>query len=226
MKQNYQLILEKTLRALEKEDRRPRLLLHSCCGPCSSYVMEYLASYFDITIFYYNPNIAPEEEFRFRAEEQQRLIQEMGLGVHFQPGNYDPERFFALAKGLEKEPEGGERCFRCYRLRLEETAKAAKAGGFDYFTTTLSISPHKNAQVLNELGQEISEAYAVPYLFSDFKKKNGYRRSCELSTVYHLYRQDYCGCPYSKAEAAERKKRSCGNAEAERKDLMIHDTEK
>lgn len=226
MKQNYQLLLEKTIQTLEKEDRRPRLLLHSCCGPCSSYVMEYLASYFDITIFYYNPNIAPEEEFRFRAEEQQRLIQEMGLGVHFQPGNYDPERFFALAKGLEKEPEGGERCFRCYRLRLEEAAKAAKAGGFDYFTTTLSISPHKNAQVLNELGQEISEAYAVPYLFSDFKKKNGYRRSCELSATYHLYRQDYCGCPYSKAEAEARKKSRFDESEAERKDLITHDTEK
>lgn len=226
MKQNYQLLLEKTIQTLEKEGRRPRLLLHSCCGPCSSYVMEYLASYFDITIFYYNPNIAPEEEFRFRAEEQQRLIQEMGLGVHFQPGNYDPERFFALAKGLEKEPEGGERCFRCYRLRLEEAAKAAKAGGFDYFTTTLSISPHKNAQVLNELGQEISEAYAVPYLFSDFKKKNGYRRSCELSATYHLYRQDYCGCPYSKAEAEARKKSRFDESEAERKDLITHDTEK
>ena len=186
----------------------PSLLLHSCCGPCSSYVMEYLAQYFDITIFYYNPNISPAAEFQFRAEEQQRLIHEMGLGVKFQLGTYEPERFFALAKGHEAEPEGGERCFKCYRLRLEEAARAAKAGGFSYFTTTLSISPHKNAQVLNELGKEISDAFGVPYLYSDFKKKNGYRRSCELSTEYHLYRQDYCGCPFSKAEAEERKRRA------------------
>ena len=145
MKQNYQLVLEKTLKALQAEDKRPSLLLHSCCGPCSSYVMEYLAQYFDITIFYYNPNISPAAEFQFRAEEQQRLIREMDLGVSFLLGKYEPERFFALAKGHEAEPEGGERCFKCYRLRLEETAKAAKAGGFSYFTTTLSISPHKNA---------------------------------------------------------------------------------
>ena len=201
MKQNYQLVLEKTIKELQKEGKRPSLLLHSCCGPCSSYVMEYLAQHFDITIFYYNPNIAPESEFRFRAKEQERLIGEMGLGVKYQLGKYDPERFFALAKGLEDQPEGGERCFRCYRLRLEEAAKAAKDGGFDYFTTTLSISPHKNAQVLNELGKEISEEYGISYLFSDFKKKNGYRRSCELSIEYNLYRQDYCGCPFSKAEA-------------------------
>ena len=205
MKQNYQLVLEKTLKALQAEDKRPSLLLHSCCGPCSSYVMEYLAQYFDITIFYYNPNISPAAEFQFRAEEQQRLIHEMGLGVKFQLGTYEPERFFALAKGHEAEPEGGERCFKCYRLRLEEAARAAKAGGFSYFTTTLSISPHKNAQVLNELGKEISDTFGVPYLYSDFKKKNGYRRSCELSTEYHLYRQDYCGCIYSKAEREKQK---------------------
>ena len=145
MKQNYQLVLEKTLKALQAEDKRPSLLLHSCCGPCSSYVMEYLAQYFDITIFYYNPNISPAAEFQFRAEEQQRLIREMDLGVSFLLGKYEPERFFSLAKGHEAEPEGGERCFKCYRLRLEEAARAAKAGGFSYFTTTLSISPHKNA---------------------------------------------------------------------------------
>lgn len=205
MKQNYQVMLDKTIKELQKEGKHPSLLLHSCCGPCSSYVMEYLAQYFDITIFYYNPNIAPEAEFRFRAEEQERLIGEMGLGVKYRLGNYDPERFFALAEGLEDQPEGGERCFRCYRLRLEETAKAAKDGGFDYFTTTLSISPHKNAQVLNELGREIAEATGTSYLFSDFKKKNGYRRSCELSIEFDLYRQDYCGCPFSKAESEARK---------------------
>ena len=205
MKQNYQLVLEKTLKALQAEDKRPSLLLHSCCGPCSSYVMEYLAQYFDITIFYYNPNISPAAEFQFRAEEQQRLIHEMGLGGKFQLGTY--------------EPEGGERCFKCYRLRLEEAARAAKAGGFSYFTTTLSISPHKNAQVLNELGKEISDTFGVPYLYSDFKKKNGYRRSCELSTEYHLYRQDYCGCPFSKAEAEGRKRRvqACATHTKERK---------
>ncbi len=200
LKQNYQLVLEKTLKTITAAGRRPTLLLHSCCGPCSSYVMEYLAQYFDITILYYNPNISPESEFRFRAEEQQRLIREMGLRVGYQLGRYDPERFFALAKGHESEPEGGERCFKCYRLRLEVTAHQAKKQGFDYFTTTLSISPHKNAQVLNELGAEIAETYGVPYLFSDFKKKNGYRRSCELSAEYHLYRQNYCGCVYSKMQ--------------------------
>ena len=199
IKQNYQLMLEKTIRSLQ--GKRPRLLLHSCCAPCSSYVMEYLAAHFDITIFYYNPNISPESEFRFRAEEQTRLIEEMGLGISYQLGRYDPERFFALAKGLEQEKEGGERCARCFRLRLEETAQLAKEQGFDYFTTTLSISPHKNAQVLNRLGEEIGNAYGVPYLFSDFKKKNGYRRSCELSTEYNLYRQDYCGCIYSKLQS-------------------------
>lgn len=199
-KKNYQLMLEQTIKTLTKENKRPRLLLHSCCGPCSSYVMEYLAQYFEITIFYYNPNISPESEFRFRAEEQERLIKEMALGVTYQLGKYDPERFFALAKGLEQEKEGGERCFKCYRLRLEETAQLAKEQGFDYFTTTLSISPHKNAQVLNQLGEEIGSAYGIPYLFSDFKKKNGYRRSCELSTEYNLYRQDYCGCVYSKMQ--------------------------
>ena len=205
MKQNYQLMLEQTIKKLQKEEKRPSLLLHSCCGPCSSYVMEYLARHFDITILYYNPNIAPESEFTFRAEEQKRLIDEMGLGVKYQLGKYDPESFYALAEGHEDEPEGGERCFKCFRLRLEETAKIAKEGNFDYFTTTLSISPHKNAQVLNELGKEIGDTFGIPYLFSDFKKKNGYRRSCELSVEYNLYRQDYCGCVFSKAEAEARK---------------------
>ena len=203
MKQNYQLVLEKTLRQLQEANKRPSLLLHSCCGPCSSYVMEYLAQHFDLTIFYYNPNISPEAEFRFRAAEQERLITQMGLEVGYRLGAYEPQRFYALAKGLEEEPEGGERCFRCYRLRLEETARAAKAGDFDYFTTTLSISPHKNAQVLNELGAEIAEEYGVAYLFSDFKKKNGYHRSCELSAQYGLYRQNYCGCVYSKRQSEE-----------------------
>ena len=205
MKQNYQLVLEKTLKALQAEDKRPSLLLHSCCGPCSSYVMEYLAQYFDITIFYYNPNISPAAEFQFRAEEQQRLIREMDLGVSFLLGKYEPERFFSLAKGHEAEPEGGERCFKCYRLRLEEAARAAKAGGFSYFTTTLSISPLKNAAKINEIGEELAEIYHVQHLPSDFKKKNGYKRSIELSHEYELYRQNYCGCVYSRREAENRK---------------------
>lgn len=207
MKQNYQLLLDKTIRDIEQAGTRPSLLLHSCCGPCSSYVLEYLAQYFAITVFYYNPNISPEREFRFRAAEQQRLIGEMGVSdaVTFQLGAYEPARFFDLARGLEQEPEGGERCARCYRLRLEEAAKAARDGGFDYFTTTLSISPHKNAQLLNDIGAMLSAEYHVPYLFSDFKKRDGYRRSCALSVQYGLYRQDYCGCPYSKAEAEARK---------------------
>lgn len=201
MKQNYQILLNKTLEGIQKDGIVPSLLLHSCCAPCSSYVLEYLSEYFDITIFYYNPNISPEQEFFKRVGEQKRLITEMPLKreVKFIEGAYEPSRFFELAKGLEDIPEGGERCFKCYRLRLEKTAKAAKGGGFDYFTTTLSISPHKNAQVLNEIGAELSEKYGIAYLFSDFKKRNGYKRSCELSAEYGLYRQNYCGCVYSKA---------------------------
>ena len=207
---NYQKELDKVIDGLVKENRVPSLLLHSCCAPCSSYCLEYLSQYFHITVDYYNPNIYPEEEYHMRVQEQQRLIRELPAKypIAFREGAYDKERFYEMARGLEEEKEGGERCFKCYRLRLEETAKAAKAGGFSYFTTTLSISPHKNAQVLNELGKEISDVFGVPYLYSDFKKKNGYRRSCELSTEYHLYRQDYCGCPFSKAEAEERKRRA------------------
>ncbi len=206
-KENYQHILEKTLQQMEQTKERPRLLLHSCCGPCSSYVLEYLSSYFDITVFYYNPNIAPYKEFVFRAKEQQKLLKEMPLSspVSFFLGAYDPEAFFALAKGHETEPEGGLRCKACYQLRLRKTAEEAKKGGFDYFTTTLSISPHKDAQALNQIGRQLSEEYQIPYLFSDFKKRDGYRRSCQLSAMYGLYRQDYCGCPYSKLEAELRK---------------------
>ncbi|MCH5209351.1 MAG: epoxyqueuosine reductase QueH [Oscillospiraceae bacterium] len=208
MKENYQIILNKTIEEIQKEGKVPSLLLHSCCAPCSSYVLEYLSEYFDITVFYYNPNISPQEEFQKRVNEQKRLISEMPLGrsVRFIEGNYDSARFFEMAKGLEDVKEGGERCFKCYRLRLEETAKAAREGGFDYFTTTLSISPLKNAQKLNETGKELSNIYDVPYLFSDFKKKEGYKRSCELSEIYGLYRQNYCGCVYSKAEAMARQK--------------------
>ncbi|MCD8180854.1 MAG: epoxyqueuosine reductase QueH [Firmicutes bacterium] len=213
MKKNYQIILDKTIAETEKGSRVPTLLLHSCCAPCSSYVLEYLSEYFDITILYYNPNISPEREFTKRVNEMRRLISEMPLKrpVRFIEGKYDCERFYDMARGLESLREGGERCFKCYRLRLEETAKAAQNGGFDYFTTTLSISPHKNAQALNEIGGELSEKYGVRYLFSDFKKRNGYKRSCELSEKYGLYRQNYCGCVYSKAEAEERERAKYNN---------------
>ncbi|MBQ9119464.1 MAG: epoxyqueuosine reductase QueH [Lachnospiraceae bacterium] len=205
-KVNYQKMLDETLAQLQKEGRVPTLLLHSCCAPCSSYVLEYLSQYFSITLLYYNPNISPAEEYRTRVEEQKRLIAELPAKheIRFVEGNYEPERFYEMARGLEQVPEGGERCFRCYRLRLEEAARLAKKDGFDYFTTTLSISPLKNAQKLNEIGMELSECYGVPYLYSDFKKKNGYKRSTELSAEYHLYRQNFCGCVYSRLESERR----------------------
>ena len=206
MAENYQRILDNELQHIADSGRVPTLLLHSCCAPCSSYVLEYLSRYFSITVLCYNPNISPAVEFTRRVEEQQRLINEM---PHHHPvslivGDYTPERFTEIAKGRENDPEGGERCFACYRLRLEEAARAAKDGGFDYFTTTLSISPLKNAAKLNEIGKELTDAYGVPYLFSDFKKREGYKRSCQLSAEYGLYRQDYCGCVYSKRDAVRR----------------------
>lgn len=202
MERNFQKELEQTLKKIEKEANVPRLFLHSCCAPCSSYVLEYLSNYFEIMVFYYNPNIFPEEEFLKRIQEQKFLIERLPAKypISFLAGNYDSEKFYQMAKGLEEVPEGGERCFRCYELRLRESAKLAKEGGFDYFTTTLSISPLKNAKKLNEIGERLGEEYGIPYLCSDFKKKNGYHRSTELSREYGLYRQDYCGCIYSKLE--------------------------
>lgn len=196
---NYQKELDKLISKLQQEEKVPRLLLHSCCAPCSSYVLEYLSQYFEITVFYYNPNIFPESEYTKRILEQQMLNDAIKgkYPISFLAGHYDKESFYEMAKGLEYLKEGGERCFRCYRLRLEEAAKVAKQGDFDYFTTTLSISPMKNAEKLNEIGQEIGACIGVPYLLSDFKKKNGYKRSVELSQEYGLYRQDYCGCEYS-----------------------------
>lgn len=196
--ENYQLKLDKTISALN--GRTPTLLLHSCCAPCSSYVLEYLSRYFKLTLLYYNPNITEVEEYSLRVKEQQRLISEMPLEiqVEFLEGKYEPKDFFEIAKGLEKEKEGGARCEKCYRLRLEYAAKKAKELGFDYFCTTLSISPLKNAEKLNAIGAEVGKEYGVEYLFSDFKKKNGYKRSIELSNKYSLYRQNYCGCVYSK----------------------------
>lgn len=203
-KVNYQLELEKELKRLP--DRHRRLFLHSCCAPCSSYCLEYLRQYFDITVFYYNPNITFPEEYRHRVEEQKRLIGEMNARpdscgrISFVEGAYEPARFLEAARGLEDCPEGGERCFACYALRLSEAARTAAEGGYDYFTTTLSISPLKNAEKLNAIGEAAGERYGVRYLPSDFKKKGGYQRSIELSREYGLYRQDYCGCVFSKAE--------------------------
>ena len=210
MKKNYQLELDKVVTNLT-ENCHPRLLLHACCAPCSSYVLEYLSRFFDITLFYYNPNITSKEEYSKRVQEVQRLLQEMPLPapVSFLAGRYDPERFFAMAKGMETLPEGGQRCFACYRLRLTEAAAAAKTGGFDWFTTTLSISPHKNAQKLNEIGLELAQQAGVRWLPSDFKKRGGYQRSIALSRQYSLYRQNYCGCIYSQTEADQRRKGDC-----------------
>ena len=205
---NYQKELDKLIERLKKEAKVPRLLLHSCCAPCSSYVLEYLSSCFDITVFYYNPNIFPESEYTKRILEQQTLIGEMKrkYPVSFIAGRYDKERFYEMAEGMEHLKEGGERCLKCYELRLREAAETAKEGGFEYFTTTLSISPLKNADRLNEIGVRLSEEYGVKYLQSDFKKKNGYKRSIELSREFGLYRQDYCGCEYSLRDAEKRKK--------------------
>lgn len=205
-RRNYQRELEAVIKENQSKSRVPRLFLHSCCAPCSSYVLEYLSDYFEITVFYYNPNISPEEEYEKRVAEQKHLIQELPVRhpIHLVVGNYEPERFYALSKGLETVPEGGERCFRCYRLRLEETARMAEEGGYDYFATTLTISPLKNAQKLNEIGEELSGIYKVEHLPSDFKKKNGYKRSVELSAEYGLYRHNYCGCVFSKLEQQQR----------------------
>ena len=203
---NAQQILDATIASLPK-DERPTLLLHACCAPCSSYVLEYLAKHFRITLFFYTPNISPAEEYRARLDELCRLTREMGLSddVSVLEGNYDPDRFEALVKGLEALPEGGSRCYLCYSLRLSEASRVAAEGGFDYVCTTLSISPHKNAAWLNEIGCEEAARHGVTYLVSDFKKKNGYKRSCELSAQYGLYRQDFCGCIYSR-QARERQK--------------------
>lgn len=208
MNRNYQKELEKIIEENRRSNKIPSLFLHSCCAPCSSYVLEYLSNFFSITVFYYNPNISPKEEYEHRVEEIRRLIGEMEFvhPVKFVEDRYEPKEFFDMAKGLEDVPEGGERCFRCYRLRMEEAAKLAKEGGYDYFATTLTISPLKNAGKLNEIGEELEGIYKVSHLPSDFKKKNGYKRSIELSHEHGLYRQNYCGCVFSKREAMEREK--------------------
>ena len=199
---NFQKELEKKIAGFQKDGIVPTLLLHSCCAPCSSYVLEYLSDYFSITVFYYNPNIYPDEEYYKRVEEQKEFIRRFPAKypIAFEEGSFDKERFYQMARGLESVPEGGERCFRCYELRLREAAEHAKNRNMEYFTTTLSISPLKNAQKLNEIGLALAEEYGVAYLVSDFKKKNGYKRSVELSREYDMYRQDYCGCVFSMRE--------------------------
>ena len=211
MKQNYQKELEKKIQKLQVEQKVPSLLLHACCAPCSSYVLEYLAEYFHITVFFYNPNITEAEEYQKRVEEEKRLIRELPVKypVSFIEGAYEPERFVAEVKGLEQVPEGGARCEKCFMLRLSETAKLAQKEGFDYFTTSLTISPLKNAALLNKVGETAAAQYCqgeTAFLNSDFKKKNGYKRSVELSELYGLYRQDYCGCVYSKLQREQEKK--------------------
>ena len=198
-KVNYQKELDKLIKKLDEEGSVPSLLLHSCCGPCSSYCIEYLSQFFNITVFYYNPNIFPEEEYYTRVKEQERFIKEFPTKhpVSFIEGDYDTKSFYEIAKGLEQEPEKGARCHKCYELRLRRTAQVAKEKGFDFFTTTLTISPMKDSQVLNEIGQRIGLEEGVSWLVSDFKKKEGYKRSTELSKEYCMYRQDYCGCVYS-----------------------------
>lgn len=226
---NYQKELEKILRTVEGSNP-PLLFLHSCCAPCSSYVLKYLRQFFKITVFYYNPNISEQEEYRKRVEEQKKLIEiynaqlvadatltqatgdvqadapMKAYPIDIVEGDYEPERFFDVARDYKDCPEGGERCFLCYELRLRKTAEKALAGGFDYFGTTLTISPLKNAAKLNEIGEELEKELGVKWLPSDFKKKEGYKQSIELSAEYGLYRQDYCGCVYSKLDREQQKK--------------------
>ena len=205
---NFQQKLDKKLVEITGLHKTPNLLLHVCCAPCSSYVLEYLSNYFQITLFFYNPNIAPKEEFDKRVIEIERFVSEFPVKhpVKIEIGDYHPEEFFAMAKGMEEEPEGGKRCYYCYEQRLRRTAEKCKQDGYDYFTTTLSISPYKHAEWLNEIGEYQAKLHGVSYLVSDFKKKDGYRRSIELSKQYQLYRQDYCGCVFSKAERDRRKR--------------------
>lgn len=204
---NYQIMMDEELNRIKQLKQKPTLLLHACCAPCSSYVLEYLSSYFDITILYYNPNIFPEDEFTKRYNELDKLIKEMNLdkSVKLVEVGYRNEDFENAIDGLRDAKEGGSRCYKCYLLRLNESAIYAKNHNFSYFTTTLSISPYKNAKWLNEIGRDLEDKYNVKYLYADFKKKNGYKRSIELSHIYNLYRQDYCGCIYSKKDVKRSK---------------------
>ena len=204
---NYAKELERLIQKLQQEGKVPRLLLHACCAPCSSAVLEYLSQYFAITLLYYNPNIAPLEEYQKREAELRRLVSQMKFThpVALLPCQYGGQAFVQAAQGLEGEPEGGKRCEACFRLRLRYAAQEAARLRFDYYTTTLSISPMKNAPLLNQLGEEIGREFGVAHLPSDFKKKDGYKRSVQLSKEYDLYRQDYCGCAFSKAQRQREK---------------------
>lgn len=204
---NYGAICDKTLSDIEKSGKRPSLLLHVCCAPCSSYVIEYLERYFDLTLYFYNPNISDIAEFAYRLNELERFVTErVGENFPIITPKYDPDEFYAAVRGLENIPEGGSRCFVCYEQRLRKTAEAAKKMGMEYFTTTLSVSPYKNTNKLCEIGSALEKETGVKYLLSDFKKHNGYLRSIELSSIYGLYRQSFCGCSFSEAEAEARRK--------------------
>ncbi len=222
MNPNYSKMLEKELIRIRQSDERPTLLLHSCCAPCSSYCLEYLREYFRITVFYYNPNITQKSEYEFRRLEVKRLIEtynrqvlnqdfegmhstDRAMPIRFLEAPYDPDRYLSAVRGYEDCPEGGDRCGICFEMRLRESAKAAAENGFDFFTTTLTISPLKNAGRLNEIGERVSEEYGVRFLPSDFKKKNGYKRSIELSKEFSLYRQNYCGCAFSRRDTGSRR---------------------
>ena len=199
---NYDIEMENQIKTIPEGTK---LLLHACCAPCSSAVLERIANHFEITIFYYNPNITEQEEYKKRIEEIKKLISLIHpkYKVSLLEGNYEPDKFFTMAKGLEGEPERGKRCYKCYNLRLEETAKVAEQHNFPYFCTTLTLSPHKNSNWINEIGENLDSNYQTTYLYSDFKKREGYKRSIELSKEYDLYRQDYCGCIFSKREKKE-----------------------
>ncbi len=204
---NYGILCDKTIEKADASNRRPKLLLHVCCAPCSSYCLEYLEGHFDIDLYFYNPNITDKDEFIRRLRELERFVRiREGKMFPIISPEYNPKEFLYSSSGYESSPEGGERCSRCYRLRLKKTAEAASSEGYDYFTTTLSVSPHKNSSLLNDIGRDLELEYGVEYLYSDFKKKGGYARSVFLSKRYGLYRQDYCGCVYSQNEAAARRK--------------------
>lgn len=202
MQRNFQKELEKIIETNKREGKIPSLLLHACCAPCSSYCLEYLSQYFNITVFFYNPNLYPAEEYTKRADEERKLISMLKSEnkIELTVADFDDGEFYDKVKGLEKCKEGGERCRKCFELRLEKTAELAKEKSFDFFTTTLTISPLKNAQILNEIGEKMGEKHNVKHLPSDFKKRNGYKRSIELSREFDLYRQNYCGCVFSKQE--------------------------
>ena len=199
---NYQKKLDELIEKLQKENAKPTLLLHACCAPCSSYCLEYLSESFDITVLFYNPNIETEDEYNKRVNELIRFIDECRSieGVNLEILDYDNSEFYDAVKGMENEQEGGARCFKCYELRLRKTAEYAKENEFEYITTTLTISPHKNSDKINEIGLKVAEDYGLKYLLSDFKKNDGFKRSIELSNEYDLYRQSFCGCEFSKRD--------------------------